>query len=401
MQHSHIMPGMVLVPIDNSACSWHAADLAIALAQKSGSRLVGCHVYAARLHDARFRQMEPGLPSQYQEENEFQRQRQVHDSLITKGLQLISDSYLDVFSEKCQQAEVPCHRQVIEGTNYIELIKEVATKKYDLVVMGSQGLGAVEDSIIGSVCERVVRQVRCNMLVVKNSEPLNRSFVVAVDGSPQSMAGLKVALDWARVFNTQVEAVSVFDPYFHIVAFHSLAGVLSEEAGKIFRFQEQERLHDEVIHNGLQKIYQGHLDAAVRFARSEGMDIKTTLLSGKPFHQVLKYVQERRSSLLVVGRFGNHYAGCLDIGSAAENLLRLSPCHVLIVNGEITAPEILPPVEEELPLPWSREAETRLENVPAFARSMARRAIEDYARTRGYKEVTPQVMMEAREKNGM
>ncbi|MBI4296549.1 MAG: universal stress protein, partial [Chloroflexi bacterium] len=212
----------------------------------------------------------------------------------------------------------------------------------------------------------------------------------------------KAALDWARAFNSEVEVVSVFDPYFHTVAFRGLAGVLSDEAGKIFRFREQERLHEEIIHQGLGKIYQGHLDAAANYARSEGIAIKTTLLTGKPFHQTLKYLQERQPSLLVVGRFGTHHNASLDMGSTAENLLRLSSCHILIVNREMSPPpEAVLPREEVAAILWSPEAETRLENVPAFARAMARRAIEDYARRHGYTEVTPEVMTEAREKMGM
>lgn len=391
----------ILVPVDNSAHSDFSMGLAIDLARKFGSQTVGCHVYAARLHDNRFQQMENGLPARYREEGELRRQRQVHDSLITKGLQLISDSYLDVFTARCKQAGVPCQRQVKEGTHYIELIREAETNKYDLVVMGVRGLGAVEGSLIGSVCERVARKVRCDVLVVKNGVPLAQNIVVAVDGSAQSRAGLKAALSWATAFNAEVEAVSVFDPYFHTVAFRSMAGVLSEEAGKIFRFREQELMHDEIIHQGLEKIYQGHLDAAASLARSEGVALKTTLLAGKPFHQILKYLQERQPSLLVVGRFGIHRDGNLDMGSTAENLLRLSPCHILIVSGEMPPPEAALPDEEAAALCWSKEAEAKLGNVPAFARAMARRAIEDYARRQGYAEVTPEVMTKGRDNMGM
>ncbi|MBI4332721.1 MAG: universal stress protein, partial [Chloroflexi bacterium] len=250
--------------------------MAISLAQKFGSDLVGCHVYAAGLHDGRFRQMEAGLPARYQEEGELQRQRQIHDSLITRGLQLISHSYLDVLTDRCKQAAVPCQRRVIEGTNYVELIKDTEANEYDLLIMGIRGLGAVEGSLIGSVCERVARKVRCDVLVVKNASPWQGDIVVALDGSAQSRAGLKTALKLAKAFDVEIEAVSVFDPHFHTVAFRSLAGVLSQEAGKLFRFREQECLHEGVIHQGLRKIYQGHLDAALDLARSEKVALKTT-----------------------------------------------------------------------------------------------------------------------------
>ncbi|NIQ25018.1 MAG: universal stress protein, partial [Gammaproteobacteria bacterium] len=48
----------------------------------------------------------------------------MHDKLIEKGLQLISDSFLDAVERRCQLAGVPLRRQLLEGMNYEELIKE-------------------------------------------------------------------------------------------------------------------------------------------------------------------------------------------------------------------------------------------------------------------------------------
>nr|MDQ6900867.1 universal stress protein [Candidatus Dormibacteraeota bacterium] len=94
----------LFVPVDNSDHSNAAIDVALALARATGARLTGCHVYAARMHDVRFKQMEYTLPEEYQDEQELERQRKIHDSLITRGLQLISDSYLDVLRERAEAA---------------------------------------------------------------------------------------------------------------------------------------------------------------------------------------------------------------------------------------------------------------------------------------------------------
>ncbi|MBI5588031.1 MAG: PCP reductase family protein [Deltaproteobacteria bacterium] len=52
-------------------------------------------------------------------------------------------------------------------------------------------------------------------------------------------------------------------------------------------------------------------------------------------------------------------------------------------------------------LPWEKEALERLERVPLFARPMARKGIERYARENGYSTITPEVMEEARKASGM
>ena len=67
--------------------------------------------------------------------------------------------------------------------------------------------------------------------------------------------------------------------------FHSIAGVLSSKAQKVFRFKEQEKLHEEIIDSGLAKIYTAHLEIAKKIAEDEGVELKTTLLAGKPFEQ--------------------------------------------------------------------------------------------------------------------
>ncbi len=52
-------------------------------------------------------------------------------------------------------------------------------------------------------------------------------------------------------------------------------------------------------------------------------------------------------------------------------------------------------------LSWSSEAEENLEKVPVFARPMAKKMIEDFAKEKGLAEITPELMREARAKFGM
>src|SRR5262249_59754955 len=110
----------VFVPVDNSQHSDWAVDRAIELTQLTKGRITGTHVYAARLHDVRFRQLESGLPAQFQTPDEIKRQRKIHDKLIEKGLQLISDSFLDQANNRATGAGVPFTRQLLEGINYEE-----------------------------------------------------------------------------------------------------------------------------------------------------------------------------------------------------------------------------------------------------------------------------------------
>ena len=384
----------IYVPVDNSDHSNMAVELGVQFAKVFGSKMVGSHVYAAKMHDKRFKQMEAGLPEEYHDEKELDRQRQIHDSLITRGLQIITDSYLDYVGEKCDEANIPLERRSLEGRNWKAIAEDITKNGYDLTIMGALGVGAVKDSLIGSNTERVIRRVRnSDMFIVKDTKPMNGGkIVVAVDGSHYSFGGLKTALALGKAFNKPVEAISAFDPYFHYAAFHSISGVLNEEAGKVFRFKEQEKLHEEVIDSGLAKIYQSHLDVSRDVAQDEGADIKTTLLDGKAFEKVIQYVRKEQPWLLIVGRIGVHSDDDMDIGSNAENLLRSAPCNVLISNRKF-----VPPIDTqaEYTIAWTEEALRRMEKIPVFARGVAKTAIHRYAIEKGHTIISNSVIDDA------
>src|SRR3989449_261548 len=314
-----------------------------------------------------------------------------HDSLITRGLQIITDSYLDIVDKKAAEANIPVERRSLEGRNFKVLVEDINTNAYDLVIMGALGVGAVKDSVLGGVTERVVRRVRTSdILVIKNTLPMNGgSIVVALDGSHFSFGGLKTALVLGKALNRPVEAVSAFDPYFHYAAFHSISGVLNEEAGKVVRFKEQEKLHEEIIDSGLAKIYQAHLDIGREIAKAEGQDIKTTLLDGKAFEKVLQYVRREKPWMLVLGRIGVHSDDDMDIGSNAENLLRMVDCHVMISNKKY-----VPPIDQqaEYTIAWTEEALRRMEKIPVFARGVAKTAIHRYAIEKGHTIISNSVV---------
>ncbi len=380
----------IYIPFDNSGHAQRAVDVGIAIAQRTGACITGSHVYAARLHDRRFRQMESGLPQRYLEEHKLAEQREVHDDLITRGLQLISDSYLDVVSGKCAQAAVPCQRVTLEGRNWRQLAEDIRASSHDLVIMGALGLGAVAASVLGSVCERVARRIDRDLLVVRTVAADRPGVIaVAIDGSAQSYGALKAALELARIFERPVEALAVYDPFFHYTAFHSIAGVLSPAAASVFRFKEQEKLHAEIIDGGLARIYQTHLDVAVKMAAEEGAELRTTLLTGKSFEQLLNYVRERKPWLLAMGRTGAHSDAAMDLGSTTENLLRLAECNVLLA-----ARSFEPALEQvaDVSIAWTGEAEARMQRVPEFARGMARRAVMRHALERGHTVVTSDVI---------
>ncbi|PYP31132.1 MAG: hypothetical protein DMD47_07945, partial [Gemmatimonadetes bacterium] len=425
----------IFVPVDNSPHADWAVDRAIELCRRSGGRVTGNHVYAARLHDVRFRQLETGLPARFQTPDEIKKQRKIHDKLIEKGLQLIADSFLDQVGKRCEAAGVPLVRQLLEGINYEEIVNEVnrgagrlpgligfdpnrasgydggergrsdvklgengrlvaeeedpaarlvgtSGRRYDLVAIGAHGLGRQPSSQLGGVVARALRGIEKDMLIARDERTLaGGRFLVCVDGSSYAYRAMRMALELAQAFGGSLYVCSAFDVEYHHVVFHNIKDVLSYQASKVFKFEEQEELHNNIIDKGLLKLCQANLKRATVMAQEfPDVSIKTQILIGKPFQVVLQWAEEIKPSLLVLARHGAHRIEGTQLGSQAENLLRLAPCNVLLVGTVGVRPEDIPWIEEDgvAGLPWAPEAEVRILRVPPFAQGIARRAVEEY-----------------------
>jgi nucleotide-binding universal stress UspA family protein len=425
----------ILVPVDNSRESDLAVDFAIELARPADGRITATHVYAARLHDVRFRQLEVGLPAQFQEPAEIRRQRKIHDKLIEKGLQLISDSFLDQVDRRCREADVPLRRQLLEGINYEELIREAnqgegrlpsligfdpniadkydggetvrsdvelgedgrivaedeeqdeklagsSGRDYDLVAIGAHGLGRQPFSQLGGVVARAVRGIHKDVLIVRDDRPLRGGrFMVCIDGSAYSYKAMRKALELAREFDASLHVCSAFDVEYHHVVFHNIKDVLSVQASKVFKFEEQEELHNNIIDKGLARLAKANLKRAVAMAEEfPDVSVETQVLVGKPFQVVMQWAEEIDPSLLILARHGAHRIEGTEMGSQAENLIRIAGCNTLLIGTTDVRADEIPWIEEdgEQGLEWAPDAEVRIQRVPPFALGIARNAVEEY-----------------------
>ncbi len=384
----------IYVPFDNSELSQRALALGIELAGRHEAVLVGSHVYAAKMHDWRFRALESGLPEEYQKENELERQRVVHDSLITSGLELITDSYLEVMARDCASAGVPFEGVSLEGRNWQALVRDIDQSAYGLVVMGALGLGRTENSLVGTVCERVARRAGADLWVVRKLEaaPPEAPVVVGLDGSERAWGGFRLGLELARSTGRPLVSVAAFDPYFHYTLFDALKSALTSKAQEVFKFEQQERLHEEIIDSGLAKIYQSHLEVAAKLAEDEGLTLETRLLDGKAAEKLLEFARQRQPAVMIVGRTGIHGGKEIDLGGVAEQLLRLAPCDLLLVHREESAPDAY---VAEASIVWSEEGRARLDKAPPQMRGVAMAAIQRFAIAEGFTMITSSVVDQA------
>jgi nucleotide-binding universal stress UspA family protein len=185
----------------------------------------------------------------------------------------------------------------------------------------------------------------------------------------------------AREFGAKLHVCSAFDVEYHHAVFGNIKDILSVQASKVFKFEEQEELHNNIIDKGLLKLAQANLKRAQVMAQEfPDVEVETQILVGKPFQCILQWVEEINPSLLVFARHGGHRIEGTDMGSQAENLCRLVPTNVLLIGITDVRPDDIPWIEEdgETGLEWAPDAEVRILRVPPFALGIARKAVEEY-----------------------
>jgi len=398
----------IAVAVDNSADASHAEAGAVALARAApGAEITGYHVYSGIFHGLRFQALETYLPEEYRTAETLEYQRRIHSVLIGRGLEVISSEYLKRLREACGSGQIP-FREVLSDGKRSDLLCG-ATAEHDLMVMGAQGIGRIDGAGgLGSTTERVLRDASCDLLVTR--APFSaRKILVGIDGSAESFAALGRAIDLGKVSGAELTLLAAVNPALHREVFRLLSGVLSREAGEVFRFREQEDLHNRIIDVSLSDLYRGHLQRGVLQAAEAGLPCRTVLGEGPAWHALCTGAGKGGHDLVVVGRFGMHRGPRDRIGSNAVRVAERAPGNVLVVGaaggaGAGSLPPQATPAVDASPgaaLHWDDEAKEKIGRIPSFARPMALLAIERYAREQGIDRITPAVMDAARRRSGL
>jgi nucleotide-binding universal stress UspA family protein len=135
----------ILVLVDGSDFSLNAAKVGASMADKYDSKLTLMHVIGKSFSKTTM----PDL------ELEIAGLRAEGSQILTNALQSIGKSENEV-------------ELILSWGNPLDIIlEEAGNKPYDLIVMGSRGLGTIKGLLMGSVSERVSRSVKCPVLIVK------------------------------------------------------------------------------------------------------------------------------------------------------------------------------------------------------------------------------------------
>jgi nucleotide-binding universal stress UspA family protein len=137
----------ILVPVDGSDNSYIALDAALFLSEKLGSNITVIHV------------MED-VPVLYIESQK----------LLSELLENYKKEKQDILS-KCSEIAtkkgVTIKTVLLQG-NPASIILDFSKKeKYDIVIMGSRGMGKFKEIILGSVSSKIVHHSSCPVMLIR------------------------------------------------------------------------------------------------------------------------------------------------------------------------------------------------------------------------------------------
>ncbi|HMO61758.1 MAG TPA: universal stress protein [Ferruginibacter sp.] len=183
----------ILVPTDFSVPATHAANLAAAIAKKSGAAILLFH--AIEPVTEKIRQPFALLDKLSAEMKSAAEKNMEHFSL---GLQL-------------RFPGVTVHTALEEGNPVQAVLEAAAQYQPELIVMGTKGASSLQEIIIGSVAAGIIGKSACPVLIIPD-EALHISIeeiLITTNQFEKAPALLQPLINLARLFNATVD-VAVF-----------------------------------------------------------------------------------------------------------------------------------------------------------------------------------------------
>lgn len=185
------------------------------------------------------------------------------------------------------------------------------SRRADLVVLGSRGLGGVSGLLVGSVATGLVAHAECPVVVLRAAVPDDdrRPVVVGVDGSPLSEAALAFAFDAAAARGVPLVAVHT---WWDALVDPTMAPLIDWEA---IEADEGEVLAERL---------------AGWTSKYPDVPVERVIRRDRPAHVLAE--QSERAQLVVIGCRGRGAVRGLLLGSVTHSLLHRAACPVAVVR---------------------------------------------------------------------
>ena len=200
-----------------------------------------------------------------------------------------------------------------------EILRAAVERQVDLIVVGALGWQH-RGFLVGSVTQKVESLAETDVLIVRRGAPLTDDpmrAILAVDGSPESLAGVRSFAEKFQAKNAEITVVQVLD----LPPLSAWEMIQPDRPIDIARLDAPLR---------------GQVDAAIEKAmdilRSHGIEAKSEVWKGRPADEILAAADRHRAHLVVVGSRGLSGIRGLLLGSVARRVVSHGITSVLVAR---------------------------------------------------------------------
>lgn len=213
-------------------------------------------------------------------------------------------------AEKIAKEQRVLIRTVCEEGDIHERIVDLAdAENFDLIIMGRKGRSQIEKALIGSVTARVIGHTRKDVLVVPENSTIGwKTILLTTDGSKYSQSAAGRAIELAKSYGSELNAIYVVD--------------VTEEF-----FAQAPQAVDESLSKA-----RGMIDRIKESAVSEGIKAEGLVREGEAYKVIVDLAKDRKVDAIIMGSHGRTGLRRLLMGSVTEKVIGYAPCPVLVVK---------------------------------------------------------------------
>jgi len=137
----------ILVPVDGSDISYRALDSALFLSERLASKITAIHVIEK-------------VPTVY-----IQSQKVLDELLETHKNE--SQKILDECSSIATKKGIAISTTLLEGNPASTILEFSQMEKYEVIIIGSRGMGHFKELILGSVSSKILHHSLCPVLLIR------------------------------------------------------------------------------------------------------------------------------------------------------------------------------------------------------------------------------------------
>jgi nucleotide-binding universal stress UspA family protein len=227
-------------------------------------------------------------------------------------------------------ALVDTRTQVVTGTPFLEIVRQVLRDKHDLVILAAEGKGGVKERLFGSTSMHLMRKCPCPVWVVKPAQRAKYKRILAAvdtasdfpDRERESLNPLimQLASSLARMDGSELHLVQVWSVFAE--GYLEVRGQMGESSISKLRKDAKRQ-------------YTRKLDSLLAGVDLKGLVVHKHLpRSDNSSRVIVKLAKSKKIDLLVMGTVCRTGLAGFFIGNTAEKVLSQVNCSVLTVKPE-------------------------------------------------------------------